>query len=116
MRANAVILAVGLFACSDGPSAQIIAPVPDTMVVATVELRMTGHDLSATTATKVYIDQQQFTGELIDNSLPAECDDCKFVISFGGASIANGTHTVGVSFFDGEKELASDSVSLIFAR
>lgn len=86
------------------------------MVVATVELRMVGHALSATTATKVYIDEQQHTGELIDNSLPAECADCNFVISFGGASIANGPHTISVAFFDGETELATDAVSLVFAR
>ncbi len=87
------------------------------MVVATVELRMQGHDLSATSSTKVFVDLQRYTDELINNTLPPECDDCNFVISFGGASITNGAHTIGVSFFDGEeKEIASDAVDLVFAR
>lgn len=117
MRANAVVIAIALFACTEGPSARIIAPLADTTVVATVELRMTGHDLSATTATKVYVDQEQYTGELIDNTLPDDCDDsCKFVISFAGSSITNGAHTIGVGFFDGEIEIATDAVALVFAR
>lgn len=43
-------------------------------------------------------------------ALLAECDDCMFVISFGGASITNGPHTIGVAFFDGETELAADAI------
>jgi hypothetical protein len=105
-----------LAACSDEPSARIIAPLPDTMVVATVELRMTGHELTGTTETKIYLDLERYTGDLIDNTLPSECDDCMFVISFGGASIANGPHTIGVDFFAGETRLASDAIPLVFAR
>jgi hypothetical protein len=117
MRANTLIAIGMLSGCSGGPSAQIVVPLPGTTVVATVELRMTGHELSATTATKVYVDLVQVTGELIDNTLPEACDDdCNFVISFAGASITNGPHNLGVTFFDGETQLASDAVSLIFAR
>ena len=113
---SAFLFAVGLAACSDEPSAQIYAPLPDTTVVATVELRMKGHELQNTTETKVYLDLEQYTGDLIDNTLPSDCDDCMFVISFGGASITNGPHTIGVYFFDGETQLATDAIPLVFAR
>jgi hypothetical protein len=116
MRVDACLVALVLTACSDEPSARIVVPLPDTTIVASVELRMTGHDLSNTTETKIYVDLQQFTGELIDNSLPAECDDCNFVIGFAGASIPNGPHTVAVYFFAGETQLATDAIPLVFAR
>ena len=115
MRAG-VVLCILLAACSDDPEVRIIAPLPDTTVVASVELRMEGHRLSDTTETKIYVDLQQFTGELIDNTLPADCDDCAFVIGFAGAAITNGPHTIGVNLFAGEKLLASDAVKLVFAR
>jgi hypothetical protein len=111
------LLALGILtACSDDPEVRIIAPLPDTTVVASVELRMEGHGLSNTTETKIYVDLQQFTGELVDNTLPDECDDCAFVIGFAGASITNGPHTVGVYLFEGENQLASDAIPLVFAR
>jgi len=117
MRVGVLLIALGLVgACDDGPSATIIAPLPDTMVVASVELRMKGHELSDTTETKVYIDLQHYTGELINNTLPSECDDCMFVISFNGPSIANGTHVISAHFYAGENEIASDAISLLFAR
>lgn len=118
MRTDALLLAVGLLlaACDDGPSAQIYAPLPDTTVVATVELRMNGNELSNVTETKIYVDLMQYTGELVDNTLPSECDECMFVISFAGASITNGPHTVAVYFYEGEKQIATDSVPLVFAR
>lgn len=114
MRA-ALLLGV-LAACSDDPSARIVAPLPDTKVVASVELRMEGHALGDTTQTKIYVDLQPYTGELVDNSLPADCTDCNFVIGFAGVSISNGPHTVGAYFFAGDKQIASDAVSLVFAR
>ena len=111
------LLALGILtACSDDPEVRIIAPLPDTTVVASVELRMEGHNLSTTTETKIYVDLQQFTGELVDNTLPDECDDCAFVIGFAGADITNGPHTVGVYLFEGEKQLATDAIPLVFAR
>lgn len=105
-----------LAACSDEPEVRIIAPLPDSTIVASVELRMEGHMLSSTTETKIYVDLEQFTGELVDNTLPDECDDCAFVIGFAGASITNGPHTVAVYLFDGEKQLATDAIPLVFAR
>lgn len=117
MRADGILLAVGLLtACTDEPRAQIIAPLPDTMVVATVELRMQGRDLSNITETKVYVDLVQVTGELIDNTLPPECEKCMFVISWAGASITNGKHTIGVYFFENDKQIATDAISLVFNR
>ena len=66
MRAQAFRCALGMLAaCSDEPSAQIIAPLPDTTVVATVELRMKGHELTNTTETKVYLDRERYTGDLV---------------------------------------------------
>jgi hypothetical protein len=116
MRTAALVIALcTVTACDDGPSASIIAPLPDTTVVASVELRMTGRELSGAT-TKVYLDLQPYTGDLIENTLPSECDDCNFVIAFGGASIANGPHTIGVYFYDGESQIATDAISLVFAR
>ncbi|HUS28672.1 MAG TPA: hypothetical protein VMZ53_09185 [Kofleriaceae bacterium] len=106
----------GLAGCSDGPSARIIVPLPDTTVYASVELRMEGHKLERTTQTKIYVDLTQYTGELIDNSLPSDCDDCNFVIGFAGPTITNGAHTISAHFYDGEVEIASDSVPLVFAR
>jgi hypothetical protein len=111
-----VLAAPILAACSDDPSATIIAPLPDTNVYASVELRMQGHNLTNTTETKIYVDLVQFTGELIDNTLPPECDDCMFVISFAGAAITNGPHTIAVYFFEGEEQLATDSIPLVFSR
>jgi hypothetical protein len=112
-----VLLVLGLLAgCSDDPEARIIAPVPDATVVASVELRMEGHQLADTTQTKIYVDLQPYTGELIDNTLPDDCDDCAFVISFAGAPIANGPHTIGAYFFSGDQQIATDAVSLVFAR
>lgn len=108
------VLAVA--ACTDDPNASIIAPLNDTTVVASVELRMEGHNLTDTTQTKIYVDLVQYTGELIDNTLPDECDNCAFVISFAGAPIANGPHTVGAYFFAGDKQIATDAVSLVFQR
>lgn len=105
-----------LAACSDDPSVRIIAPLPDTTVVASVELRCEGHQLGDTTQTKLYVDLQPYTGELVENSLPASCDDCNFVIGFAGAAITNGKHSVGAYFFAGDKQIASDTVSLVFAR
>jgi hypothetical protein len=118
MRTDALLLAVGLLAaCDDGPSAQIYAPLPDTTVVATVELRMNGSELSNVTETRIYIDLMQHTGELIDNTLPGECDDeCMFVISFAGANITNGPHTVAAYFYEGAKQIATDAIPLVFAR
>ena len=116
MRAEATLgLLCLLGACSDEPSAKIIAPLPDTTVVASVELRMEGHDLT-NAETRIYLDLERYTGDLIDNTLPQECDDCSFVISFAGATITNGPHTIGVYFFDGETQLATDAISLVFQR
>jgi len=105
-----------LAACSDDPSVRIIAPLPDTTIVASIELRCEGHLLADTTQTKIYVDLQPFTGELVDNSLPTDCDDCNFVVGFAGAAITNGPHTVGLYMFAGEKQIASDAVALVFAR
>jgi hypothetical protein len=114
---RAALIALGLLAaCTDDPSATIIAPLPDTTVYASVELRMEGHKLTNTTETKVYVDLVQHTGELIDNSLPDECDNCMFVISFAGSGITNGPHTIAVYFFDGETQIATDAIPLVFAR
>jgi hypothetical protein len=38
------------------------------------------------------------------------------VIGFAGATITNGPHTIGVYFFDGDTQLATDAISLVFAR
>lgn len=116
MRTAIILLAAlgMLAACADEPSVKIIAPLPDTTVVASVELRLTGHDLTNTQA-RIYLDLQLYN-DLISNTLPSECDDCNFVISFAGASITNGPHTIGVYFFDGEHQVANDAVSLVFAR
>lgn len=103
-------------ACSDEPSVRIIVPLPDTTIVAAVELRMEGHQLTNTTETKVYLDLQHYTGDLIQNTLPEECESCSFVISFGGVSIPNGPHTIAVYFFDGETQLATDAIPVVFAR
>jgi|ERR1043165_8585096 hypothetical protein len=112
-----LLLAVSvLAACSDDPEARIIVPLPDTTIVASVELRMEGHQLSDTTETKIYIDLQHYTGELIANTLPDDCDDCSFVISFAGAPIANGPHTIGAYFFAGDKQIATDSIPVVFQR
>ena len=116
MRLLLVMGALVVAACSDDPSARIIAPLPDTTVVASVELRMEGHGLADTTETKVYVDLMHYTGELIDNTLPDDCEDCAFVISFAGAPIANGPHTIGVYFFAGDKQIATDAIPLVFAR
>ena len=117
MRAAAFLIALGtLAACDDGPEARIIVPLPDTTIYASVELRMTGHNLSHTSQTKIYVDLTQFTGEVVDNSLPPECDDCMFVIGFAGASITNGPHTIAAYFFDGDEQLATDAIPLVFAR
>ena len=117
MRADCLLIVLGMLAaCSDEPSARIIAPLPDTTVYASIELRMEGHKLTTTTETKVYVDLVQYTGELINNTLPAECDDCMFVISFNGPTIANGPHTIGAYFFEGEAQLATDAIPLVFAR
>ena len=115
MRSEAFLALLGMLsACSDDPSAQIIVPLPDTTVVAAVELRMKGHQLT-NAETRIYLDLNRYS-DLIDNTLPSECDDCMFVIQFAGASIPNGPHTIGVYFFDGETQLATDATSLVFAR
>ncbi len=115
MRSVVLVIVHGtLAACTEEPSVKIIAPLPDTTVVAAVELRLEGHALT-NAETRVSLDLQRYS-DLISNTLPAECDDCAFVISFAGASIANGPHTFGVSFFDDDTELASDTISLVFAR
>ena len=118
MRTAAALLTVALFTgCDDGPGADILVPLPDTVVVGTIELRMQGRELTETTETRVYVDRVHHTGELIDNSLPDECDDeCNFVIAFAGASIPNGPHIIGVTFFAGEEQLATDAVSVVISR
>jgi len=116
MRLLLALGALAVAACSDDPDARIIAPLPDTTVVASIELRMEGHQLSDTSQTKVYVDLEHYTGELIDNTLPADCEDCAFVISFAGAPIANGPHTIGVYFFAGDKQIATDAIPLVFQR
>ncbi len=116
MRIMAVLVALGTFAgCDHEPSIAIVAPLPDTSVVAAVELRLEGHDLAETTETKVYLDLQQYS-DLITNTLPDECGTCNFVISFAGASIPNGPHNIAVYMYEGEEQVASDSVDLVFAR
>ncbi len=113
----AFVLAPALAACTDEPEAHIIAPLSDTTVYASVELRMQGHQLTGTTQTKIYVDLEQHTGELVNNTLPEECDEqCSFVISFYGASIANGSHSVSVYFYADDVQLAADVVPLKFAR
>jgi hypothetical protein len=115
MRALATLVPIGLLsACSDDPSVKIVAPLPDTTVVASVELRMEGHDLT-NAETRIFLDLNRYS-DLIGNTLPQECEDCMFVISFAGASITNGPHTIGVYMFDGETQLATDAISLVFAR
>jgi hypothetical protein len=115
MRSAALPIALAtLAACSDGPSVKIIAPLPDTTVVASVELRLEGHELT-NAETKIYLDLQPYS-DLITNTLPSECDDCAFTISFAGASITNGRHTIGIYLVDGETELATDAISVVFAR
>jgi hypothetical protein len=116
MRSAALLIALGLLAAcgSDEPSVKIIAPLPDTTVVASVELRMEGRALT-NAETRIYLDLQRYS-DLITNTLPSECEDCNFVISFAGNSITNGPHTIGVYFFDGETQLATDAISLVFAR
>src|SRR5262245_56493473 len=105
MRTAALVMLLGTLACcNDDPSAKIIAPIPDSTVVAAVELRMEGHDLTNVT-TKIYVDLQHYS-DLISNTLPSDCEDCNFVISFAGASITNGPHTIGVYFFAGETQVA----------
>jgi hypothetical protein len=117
MRTPSICLALVLAACTDDPEAQIIAPISDTTVYATVELRMRGHLLTETTHTKIYVDRAQHTGELVNNTLPEDCDEeCSFVISFAGASIPNGPHTVAVYFYADDNQLATDVVPLVFAR
>ena len=116
MRVAPVLITLALAACTDEPSARIIAPLPDTTIYASVELRIEGHKLSNTTETKIYVDLAPFTGELIDNTLPDDCENCSFIIGFAGAAITNGPHTIGVFFFDGEKQIATDAVPLVFAR
>ena len=113
----AFVLAPALAACTDEPEAHIIAPLSDTTVYASVELRMTGHELTGTTQTKVYVDLVQHTGELVNNTLPEQCgEQCSFVISFYGASIPNGSHNVSVYFYADDVQLATDVVPLKFAR
>jgi hypothetical protein len=115
MRTAAFLVALGtLAACSDDQDVKIIAPLPDTTVVAVVELHMEGHELM-NAETRIAVDQQPYV-DLVSNTLPSECNDCSFVIGFAGASIANGPHTIGVSFFEGETQLATDTVSLVFQR
>lgn len=115
MRTAALLIAFGASAaCSDDPSVRIIAPLPDTTVVAAVELHLKGHELT-NVETRIYLDLQRYN-DLISNTLPSECDDCMFTIAFAGASITNGTHTIGVYFFAGETQVATDALSLVFAR
>ena len=117
MRTAAILVALWmLVGCSDEPSVRIIAPLPDSTIVASVELRLEGHYLSATTETKIYIDLQHYTGDLVDNTLPDECERCDFVVAFAGNSITNGMHTVAVYFFAGEEQLATDAIPVVFAR
>lgn len=116
MRARLLVLALAVVTgCSDDPSAEIIVPLPDTTVVASVELRIHGHRLTGTTETKIYLDLEPYS-DLLSNSLPSECGDCEFVVAFAGASISNGEHAVAVFFYEGETELASDTINLVFAR
>src|SRR5262245_24780903 len=113
MRTAALVVALGtLAACSDDPSVRIIAPLPDTTVVAAVELHLKGHDLT-NAVTKIYLDLQPYS-DLITNTLPSECDDCMFTIAFAGALIMNGPHTIGVYFYDGETQIATDAIRLVF--
>jgi hypothetical protein len=115
MRIAAVLISLGtLAACDDGPSVRIIAPLPDTTIVAAVELHLEGHALQNAT-TKSYLDLASYS-DLITNTLPSDCDDCRFTISFAGASITDGAHTIGVYFFDGEMQIATDAVSVVFQR
>jgi hypothetical protein len=117
MRMVAPFIALAAFAgCTDEPSVKIIAPLPDSTIVASVELRMEGRYLSSTTETKIYIDLQQHTGDLVDNTLPDECERCDFVIAFAGNMIPNGEHIIAVYFYAGEETLANDALPVVFAR
>ena len=67
MRTAALLAALGMLAgCGEDPSVKIIAPLPDSTVVAAVELRMTGHDLTNTQA-KIYLDLELYS-DLISNT------------------------------------------------
>ena len=114
MRTATILVALALAACADDPNVRIIAPLPDTPVVAAVELHMQGHDLTSA-STKIYLDLQPYS-DLIANTLPSECDDCNFTIAFAGALIDNGPHTFGIYFYDGETQLATDAIRLVFSR
>jgi hypothetical protein len=116
MRTMALLVALGAAAgCTDDPSVRIVAPLPDTTVVASVELRMEGHHLQDTTQTKIYLDLQPYS-DLIENSLPDECGSCMFTIAFAGASITNGMHEISVYMYEGETQIADDTISLKFQR
>ena len=116
MRTTALFVALGAVAgCTDDPSVSIVAPLPDTTVVASVELRLHGHRLEDTTQTKIYLDLQP-NSDLIENSLPDECGSCMFTIAFAGASITNGMHEISVYFYSGETQIADDTISLKFMR
>lgn len=116
MRTTALLVAVAALAgCTDEPSVAIIAPLPDTTVVASVELRMHGHRLEDTTQTKIYLDLQPYS-DLIENTLPDECGSCMFTIAFAGASISNGVHEISVYMYEGETQIADDTISLKFQR
>ncbi len=61
MRSEAFLALLGMLsACSDDPSAQIIVPLPDTTVVAAVELRMKGHQLT-NAETRIYLDLNRYS-------------------------------------------------------
>lgn len=113
MRFAALLVILG--ACTDGPSVQIIVPLDNSTVVASVELRCRGHNLTSAHDTEILLDGQHYS-DLIENTLPANCDSCNFVISFAGASITNGTHTIGIDIHDATKPIASDQITLNFQR
>ena len=109
------VLALAVCGCSSGPAADIIAPLEGSTVSASIELRLEGHELGSTMTTEVLVDGQHYS-DLIESTLPANCDSCKFTISFAGASIANGTHRIGVNLIDDNGPIASDQVTLMFLR
>jgi hypothetical protein len=115
MRTIALLVALSAAGCTDEPTVNIVAPLQDTTVVASVELRLHGHRLEDTTQTKVYLDLQPYS-DLISNSMPDECESCDFTIAFAGASIPRGMHEISVYFYEGETPVADDTVSLMFQR
>jgi hypothetical protein len=98
MRMESVLVA--LAACSDGqtfaenPHIEIITPAEGSMVTGPIELGVQGLDLNTAENWFGYEDGLRVSG--VTTTLPDNCVDCMFTVSWPNTGIANGSHLVRI--------------------